>query len=197
MRHNPNAFRLDIQTARSREFEAAQTAAEVRALDEKWRREDDAVEQAQSAQARQAADHERRLAYLEDIIENQVGVLLADTVANLEKDLLGRITKVESVLGPGGLGMCDAITKGMGKVLRQAREQDRKEIMDRIAEVETKQLRFYGVHEPGRSYAANSMVVKKGGLWIALTATGTVPGSDDTWQLAVKSGEAGKTPAIA
>jgi hypothetical protein len=41
------------------------------------------------------------------------------------------------------------------------------------------------------------MVVKRGGLWIALTATGTVPGTDDSWQLAVKSGEAGKAPAVA
>jgi hypothetical protein len=152
MAHNPAAFRLDIQAARTREFEAAQTAAEVKALDERWRIEDQAVERAQSAQARQAADHERRLVYVEEVLEEQVPKLLELVIGTLRKEM---------------------------------------------AEVEAKQLKFYGVHEPGRSYAPNSMVVKKGGLWIALTATGTVPGSDDSWQLAVKSGEAGKAPAVA
>jgi hypothetical protein len=87
----------------------------------------------------------------------------------------------------------DVVENQVGRLVELAVGTLRQE----IAAVEAKQLRFYGVHEPGRSYAPNSMVVKKGGLWIALTSTGTVPGSDDSWQLAVKSGEAGRAPAIA
>jgi hypothetical protein len=133
-------------------FEAAKSQAEIAALEAKWRAEDEAEIAAQGSQARQAADHERRLAYIEDVVERQLGKLLDLVIKTLRKE---------------------------------------------IAEVAAKQLKFYGTHEVGRSYAPNSMVVKRGGLWIALTATGTVPGSDDTWQLAVKSGEAGKMPGIA
>jgi hypothetical protein len=133
-------------------FEAAKTHAEVKALEEQWRREDEAEIVAQSAQARQAADHERRLAYVEDVVERQLGKLLDLVIKTLRKE---------------------------------------------IAEVAAKQLKFCGVHEPGRSYKANSMVVKRGGLWIALTSTGTVPGSDDTWQLCVKQGEVPKGPTVA
>jgi hypothetical protein len=91
MAHNPAASRIDIQAARTREFEAAQTAAEVKALDEKWRLEDAAAEQAQSWQARQAADHERRLAYVEDILENEISKLLVTVIKTVKKDILDQI----------------------------------------------------------------------------------------------------------
>jgi hypothetical protein len=151
MAHAPRAFDIDLQNRRAREYETTTSRAELDQLEARWRAEDRAVEQAQSWQARQAADHERRLVYVEEVIEEQVPKLLELVIGTLRKE---------------------------------------------IGEVEAKQLRFYGVHEAGRSYAANSMVVKRGGLWVALTATGTVPGTDDSWQLAVKSGEAGKTPAV-
>jgi hypothetical protein len=152
MAHAPNAFNLEVQNRRRAEYEATRNRAELDLVEKRWAEEDRLAEQAQTWQARQAADHERRLAYLEDVVENQVGRLVELAVGTLRKE---------------------------------------------IAAVEAKQLKFFGVHEPGRSYASNSMVVRKGGLWVALTATATAPGTDDTWQLAVKSGEPHKGPAIA
>jgi hypothetical protein len=68
-------------------FEAAKSAAEVRALEEQWRREDEAEIAAQGSQAKQAADHERRLAYLEDIAERQLGMLLDLVIKTLRKEI--------------------------------------------------------------------------------------------------------------
>jgi uncharacterized protein YhaN len=98
MRHNPSAFDLDIQTARTREFEAATTAAEVKALDEKWRREDEAAEQAakHAADWRDAELHElrARVARLEHFIEAKddgLVELLAMVTGKLRKDIRSEI----------------------------------------------------------------------------------------------------------
>jgi hypothetical protein len=66
---------------------------------------------------------------------------------------------------------------------------------DRLHALEQRQLRFCGVHEAGRQYRANSLVVRNGGLWCALTDTAARPGASTDWQLAVKSGET-KEPAL-
>jgi hypothetical protein len=66
------------------------------------------------------------------------------------------------------------------------------ELTARVRRLEESQLRFLGVHQAGRSYQANSLVVRQGGLWVALEATTGTPGSSTHWQLAVKSGEANR-----
>jgi hypothetical protein len=58
-------------------------------------------------------------------------------------------------------------------------------------ELEAKQLRFMGVYEPGRTYRPNSLVVRSGGLWCALSPTTDAPGRSSAWQLVTKSGEVG------
>lgn len=92
-----------------------------------------------------------------------------------------RVAKLERMVAPGGI-----LAQALGDCLRI-----------RFEEIERRQLRFFGVHEPGRSYRANSLVVRKGGLWIALRDTTMVPGTGADWQLAVKSGEANREPVAA
>ena len=59
----------------------------------------------------------------------------------------------------------------------------------RIDQLEREQLKFCGVYQSGRTYKANSLVIRQGGLWCALTNTPSPPGASADWQLAVKSGE--------
>jgi hypothetical protein len=48
--------------------------------------------------------------------------------------------------------------------------------------------KFCGVHEAARTYEPHSLVVKGGGLWIALRRTTQPPGTD-AWCLCTKSGD--------
>jgi hypothetical protein len=56
-------------------------------------------------------------------------------------------------------------------------------------EIERRMVKFHGVHEAGRTYEANALVVKRGSLWISVTKTTLPPGSTD-WQLKPRAGEA-------
>ena len=67
------------------------------------------------------------------------------------------------------------------------------ELTRRIAEIENKPvLRYLGVWEQQRQYNEQNVVTCEGGMWVCRTATRSRPGSDSTWQLAVKRGRNGK-----
>jgi hypothetical protein len=111
-------------------------------------------------------------------------------------DLRARVAQLEQRLRREVAARCEVVDD-LVAVLRDLFREKREEIERRFAEIEARQLRFHGTHEPGRSYKQNSMVVKKGGLWVALVDTVATPGNDASWQLAVKANEAAKTPGIA
>jgi hypothetical protein len=97
--------------------------------------------------------------------------------------LTRRVALLERKLKPGGT-IINAIGDAIGRHLADFRK--------RFEDLERRQLRFLGIYESGRSYKANSLVVRRGGLWVALVDTTTTPGTGADWQLAVKSGEAEK-----
>jgi hypothetical protein len=65
-------------------------------------------------------------------------------------------------------------------------------VESRIAAVEARpSVKYCGVHEPGRSYAAGSLTTRQGSLWCATKSTSDVPGEGRTdWLLVVKRGGA-------
>ncbi|WP_395117745.1 hypothetical protein ACFCQI_14240 [Rhodanobacter sp. FW102-FHT14D06] len=66
-----------------------------------------------------------------------------------------------------------------------------KKLKARAAEVETKAMRFRGVHQPAEDYTRGDLVTHQGALWHCNRPTTDRPGSGGTdWQLAVKSGGA-------
>jgi hypothetical protein len=98
MAHALHAFDIAVQNRRTREFEAAQTAAEVKALDEKWRIEDDAAEQAakaaadwRDAEVRELRARVRRLEHFIEAPDDGLVELLAMTIGHARKDILGQI----------------------------------------------------------------------------------------------------------
>jgi hypothetical protein len=64
----------------------------------------------------------------------------------------------------------------------------RSELRAEIKAVEATVPKFAGVHSIGRTYEANSLVIRNGGLWISLIKTVLPPGSVD-WCLCTKAGE--------
>jgi hypothetical protein len=90
-------------------------------------------------------------------------------VAQLERDLRGQD------------GM---LVRAVGDVIGRVRSELRAE----IKAVEAAMPKFAGVHVVGRTYEANSLVIRNGGLWISLTKTVLPPGSTD-WCLCTKAGE--------
>jgi hypothetical protein len=63
---------------------------------------------------------------------------------------------------------------------------------ERVTALEQRPLsKWYGSHEPGRSYHECAMVTRAGGIWVATTETTETPGNGATaWRLVVKSGQA-------
>jgi polyhydroxyalkanoate synthesis regulator phasin len=57
----------------------------------------------------------------------------------------------------------------------------------RIAELE-KGAEYRGIWSPGSSYIKGNSVTFQGGIWICKEDTDSRPGTDSTWQLAVKRG---------
>jgi hypothetical protein len=106
----------------------------------------------------------------------------------MSADLERRVARLERSLKPGGK-ILDALGDAIGMHVSALKKE--------IARVDRGQMRFFGVHESGRSYRANSLVVRRGGLWIALQDTTELPGTSPQWQLAVKSGELPKEPVVA
>jgi hypothetical protein len=108
-------------------------------------------------------------------------------------DELGRrVAALERILGPHGKRLTDDLVAGIGEALGKIRVQDRERI---LGEVERRGYCTYrGVWSPEATYPIGSLVTCKGAAWAALgdVPKGVRPGSDPAWQLAVKSGEAGK-----
>ena len=102
------------------------------------------------------------------------------------------MAKLEALARPGGV-FVDAMAEAVGKMVRQVRV----DLEARIKAVEDRQLVFKGVHEPGRAYQPGNLVVRNGGLWHCNALTHEMPGKSSDWQLAVKSGEANRAPAVA
>ena len=75
----------------------------------------------------------------------------------------------------------DLLGDAVGKV--------RRELLQRIEDLEANAVKFEGVWRSGSIYAKQSLVTDKGGIWIALRETASRPPSGD-WKLAVKSGAA-------
>lgn len=51
---------------------------------------------------------------------------------------------------------------------------------------------YKGIYVPGAKYLKENCVTRDGSIFIALQDTNSVPGTDDSWQLAVKRGRDGK-----
>jgi hypothetical protein len=100
-------------------------------------------------------------------------------------ELHARVAALERLLGPHA----ETLTSAMAEVIGAAIGSQRRELDTRLAEIEARQLKFMGVHEAGRAYKANSLVIRKGGLWCALADTVAPPGSSADWQLCTKSGD--------
>lgn len=67
---------------------------------------------------------------------------------------------------------------------------DVKALLDRIKALEARPQAVYkGVWAEGE-YGHGDMVTQGGGLWHAQRSTDAKPGTDDSWKLAVKKGEA-------
>ena len=142
-----------------------------------------AVPEARAAFAREHAA--RRAHGLAQDLQRRELIVLRRRVASLERRLAmvvapsGELTEAFVTAWAKAISdvVRDYVAKRLGEVQTRIGDEARR-VEDRLAEVERQQLRFCGVHEPGRSYRANSLVVKRGGLWIALADTTGTPGSD-------------------
>jgi predicted nuclease with TOPRIM domain len=54
------------------------------------------------------------------------------------------------------------------------------------------QLRYMGVYRAGESISEGTLATHKGTLWIAKRVTNSAPGTDDSWQMMVKSPQAAR-----
>ncbi len=70
--------------------------------------------------------------------------------------------------------------------------KDRFESLEaRIVALEAVPVPMYrGTHESGKGYPANSLITRSGSLWISMMSTTSVPGTDPSWKLVVKRGQA-------
>jgi hypothetical protein len=127
------------------------------------------------------------------------GLTTAADVADLHR----RVAVLEHTLAEDG-DFTRALVEGVGSVLPRFVDKRLREslptltgeltakvnaLAEKVADLEQRQLRFKGVWREGNVYEANSLVIKRGGLWIAKATTITPPGSSDDWCLCTKSGE--------
>ncbi|MBA3885699.1 MAG: carbohydrate-binding family V/XII protein [Acidobacteria bacterium] len=70
--------------------------------------------------------------------------------------------------------------------------KDRFESLEaRIVALEAVPVPLYrGTHQEGKGYPPNSLITRSGSLWISIMSTTSVPGTDPTWKLIVKRGDA-------
>jgi hypothetical protein len=124
--------------------------------------------------------------------ENAAAAAAEDHSTKEVAALCQRVAALERGVRPGG-PLCRAIGEVVGKLTGRVE----RELIGRIKVLEDRQLKFLGVHEPGRQYQPGSLVVRNGGLWHCNVDTHEAPGRSGAWQLAVKSGEADKMPGVA
>ena len=86
----------------------------------------------------------------------------------------------------------EAIVGGI-KATNAARDARIAALEAKVPALESRALspEYAGTFEQGKSYRRGGLVTKAGGLWLALTDTTLIPGSNPTaWKLVVKSGGA-------
>jgi hypothetical protein len=118
-------------------------------------------------------------------------------------ELRQRVAMLEDTLSESG-DFTSGLVEGIGSVLPRFIDKRLRELLptltgdltakvnaleEKVADLDQRQLRFRGVWREGNVYEANSLVIKRGGLWIAKATTTTPPGSSDDWCLCTKSGE--------
>ena len=106
----------------------------------------------------------------------------ADALRNLKADGVANPTNAQMAVefGTGFTALCFASTFNRIAALEK-----------RLAETETRAMRFRGVHQPAEDYTRGDLVTAKGALWHCNRPTTDRPGDGTTaWQLAVKSGGA-------
>jgi hypothetical protein len=58
----------------------------------------------------------------------------------------------------------------------------------RVDSVESKGLRYRGVHQRADEYRKGDAVTQNGNMWVCLRETTGTPGASEDWQLAVRAG---------
>lgn len=71
-------------------------------------------------------------------------------------------------------------------------EREIDDLKARIVELESRTLKYVGVHVDGRVYHPGEMVTHSGSLWHCEGTTISKPGADASWKLAIKRGEFSK-----
>ncbi len=86
----------------------------------------------------------------------------------------------------------EMVVTTIARTVRGPLIQDRFEsIESRLTALEARPLPMYrGAHQDGKGYPANSLVTHAGSLWLSMMSTTSAPGTDPSWQLAVKKGDA-------
>jgi hypothetical protein len=79
----------------------------------------------------------------------------------------------------------------VAKLVKEYVQRENAKLSRRIDELERRQMKFVGVWRAGQSYEPGSLATHSGSLWHANRSTaGSRPGTDDSWVLAVKRGDA-------
>lgn len=105
----------------------------------------------------------------------------------------GEVSKyLAEVLGP----VFESILKRFARIEAHAAETERRSAQ-RVQRLEERMaaasgLRYLGTHDPGECYEVGDGVTCGGSLWVARSRTSSKPGTDATWQLAVKHGRDGR-----
>jgi len=86
----------------------------------------------------------------------------------------------------------EMVVMTIARALRGPLVQDRFEsIEQRIAALEIRPVpTFRGPHEESKAYPSNSLVTHLNTLWVSALPTTSTPGTDPSWQRAVKKSEA-------
>lgn len=92
-----------------------------------------------------------------------------------------------------GASVVTAVRAYVEKAL--GRRDQRLEVLEkRVSDIElqTKNFRYTGTWEAGRTYARGNFTTFAGSVWSCRRDTTTRPGDGDAWQLAVKAGRDGR-----
>jgi hypothetical protein len=91
--------------------------------------------------------------------------------------------KFRSELEEGLADLCAMTLAAFRRIERLERE---------TAELKAAPLTYRGVWKMRTTYAAGTAITYGGSMWVATEPTDSKPGSDDSWQLAVKRGRDAK-----
>jgi hypothetical protein len=91
-------------------------------------------------------------------------------------------------MGIGRDAICEAVVLAIEPTVRGLRDRIT-ELEKRLAETETRAMRFCGIWQKALTYGPGNAVTHDGGVWVCTRATDERPGTGDGWQLAVKAGK--------